>query len=111
MEMPFHHFAREIRSQNFRLRRGYDVTGNSQAVSGGAGTSDLYLLPSGSSLVMMPFDALKFLPLGLFVLLALGMFTPTCPADAQSQSDWAKTPSGHQSPPAKRGLDFSVGSR
>src|SRR5437867_754841 len=103
MEMPFPRFAREIRSQNFRLRRGYDVTGNSQAVSRGAGTSDLYLLPLGSSLVMMPFDALKFLPLGLFVLLALGIFTPACPANAQSESGQAKTLSDIQSPPAKRG--------
>jgi hypothetical protein len=111
MEMPFHRFAREIRSQNFRLRRGYDVTGNSQAVSGGAGTSDLYLLPSGFSLVMMPFDALKFLPLGVFVLLAFGIFTPTCPANAQSHTGQAQTPPARQSPPAKRGLDFSVGPR
>jgi len=60
---------------------------------------------------MMPFDALKFFLLDLFVLLSLGIFTPTCPADVQSQSDRAKTPPGRQSPPAKRGLNFSVGSR
>ena len=60
---------------------------------------------------MMPFNALKFFLLDLFVLLALGIFTPTCPADAQSQSDRDKTPPGRQSPPAKRGLDFSVGPR
>jgi hypothetical protein len=59
----------------------------------------------------MPFDALKFLLLGLFVLLALGIFAPTCPANAQSQSGQAKTLSDCQSPPAKRGLDFSVGPR
>src|SRR5206468_10867662 len=111
MEMPFHRFAREIRNQNCPLRRGYGVIGSSQAASGSARTSDLYLLSSGSSLSVMPFDSLKFLLLGLFVLLALGIFAPTCPANAQSQSGQAKTLSDCQSPPAKRGLDFSVGLR
>jgi hypothetical protein len=60
---------------------------------------------------MMPFDVLKFFPLGLFVLLALGIFTPTCPANAQSRTGQAETPPAHQSPPAKQGLDFSVGPR
>src|SRR5438094_1498295 len=98
MEMPFHRFAREIRNQNCPLRRGDGITGSSQAASGSARTSDLYLLPSGFSLVTMPFDALKFLPLGLFVLLALGIFTATCPANAQSDTGQAETPPARQSP-------------
>jgi hypothetical protein len=60
---------------------------------------------------MMPFDALKFFLLDLFGLLALGIFTLTCPANAQSHTRQAETPPGRQSPPAKRGLDFSVGPR
>src|SRR5436190_16413668 len=110
MEMPFHRFAREIRNQNSRLGRGCGVTGNSQSSFGGAGTSVLYLLSSGSSLSVMLFDALKFLLLSLLVLFALGIFTPMCTANAQSQSDRDKTPP-RQSPAAKRGLDFSVGPR
>src|SRR4029453_19617022 len=100
MEMPFHRFAREIRNQKSRLRPNYDATVSSQAVWGGAGTSDLYLLCSGSSLSMMPFDVLKFFLLGLFVLLALGIFTPTRPANAQSHTGQAETPPARQSPPA-----------
>jgi hypothetical protein len=56
----------------------------------------------------MPFHALKFLPPGLLVLLALGVFSPTSPASAQSES---KTPPARQPPAAKRGLDFSIGPR
>src|SRR5947208_15118216 len=108
MEMPFHRFAREIRNQNSRLRPNYGAIGSSQAVSAGAGTSDLYLLCSGSSPSMMPFDALKFFPLGLFVLLALATSPPTGPANAQSQSDRDKTPPARQSPPEKRRLNLSV---
>jgi len=59
---------------------------------------------------MMPFHTLKFLPLRFFVLFALGIF-PTCPVNAQSNGDQAKTPPVRQPSPAKRGLDFSVGPR
>ncbi len=60
---------------------------------------------------MIYFDALKFFLLRFFALLALGIFAATCPANAQSQSGQAKTPPARQSPPVKRGLDFSVGPR
>ena len=56
----------------------------------------------------MPFDARFLLP-GFFVLFLLGIFNPTCPANAQSQSDQAKTPTVLQSPPSKQGLNFVVG--
>jgi len=59
----------------------------------------------------MPFNALKFFLLGFFVLFALGIFAPTCPANAQSQSDQAGTSPPPQSPGGKQGLDFSVGPR
>jgi hypothetical protein len=59
----------------------------------------------------MPFDALKFFLLGFFVLFVLGIFAPTCPANAQSQSGQARTTPAHQSLPANGGLDFSVGPR
>jgi hypothetical protein len=60
---------------------------------------------------MTPFDALKFFLLGFFVLFALGIFGPMCPANAHLQGGQARTPPARQSPPAKRGLDFSVGPR
>jgi hypothetical protein len=60
---------------------------------------------------MMPFDALKFFLLGFFVLFVLGIFNPTCPANAQSQSGEARTTPARQYPAAKRGLGFSVGPR
>ncbi len=45
----------------------------------------------------MPFDALKFFLPVFFVLFALGISSPTCPANAQS-------------PAPKQGLNFVVGS-
>jgi len=57
----------------------------------------------------MPFDALRFLLPGFFVLFVLGIFNPTCPANAQSQSGQARTTPARQYPDAKRGLNFSVG--
>jgi hypothetical protein len=59
----------------------------------------------------MPFDALRFFLPGFFVLFVLGIFNPTCPANAQSQSGHARTTPARQYPAAKRGLDFSVGPR
>jgi hypothetical protein len=59
----------------------------------------------------MPFDALRFFLLGFFVLFVLGIFNPTCPANAQSQSGEARTTPARQYPAAKRGLGFSVGPR
>ena len=59
---------------------------------------------------MMPFDALKLFLLGS-VLFVVGILTPAHPANAQSQSGQSRTPPARQSPPAKRGLDFSVGPR
>ena len=57
----------------------------------------------------MPFDALRFLLPGFFVLFVLGIFNPTCPANAQSQSGQARTTPARQYPDAKRGLSFVVG--
>ena len=57
----------------------------------------------------MPFDALRFFLPGFFVLFVLGIFNPTCPANAQSQSGQARTTPARQYPDAKRGLNFSVG--
>src|SRR4029077_18748404 len=57
----------------------------------------------------MPFDALRFFLPGFFVLFVLGIFNPTCPANAQSQGGQARTPSARQYPAAKQGLDFVVG--
>jgi hypothetical protein len=59
----------------------------------------------------MPFDSLRFLPLGFFVLFALGIFAPTCSTHAQSQVARSETTSAGQSPAAKRGVHFSVGPR
>ena len=59
----------------------------------------------------MPFDALRFFLPGFFVLFVLGIFNPTCPANAQSQSGQARTTPARQYPAAKRGLNFSVGPR
>jgi len=56
---------------------------------------------------MMPFDALKVLLLGFFVLFALGVFTLTCQANAQSQRNQEKTPLPG-SADAKPGLNFSL---
>jgi hypothetical protein len=58
---------------------------------------------------MMPFDALRFFLPGFFVLFVLGIFNPTCPANAQSQSGQARTTPACQYPPAKQGLNFVVG--
>ena len=60
---------------------------------------------------MMPFDALRFFLPGFFVLFVLGIFNPTCPANAQSQSGQARTTPARQYPAAKRGLSFAVGER
>jgi hypothetical protein len=60
---------------------------------------------------MMPFDAVKLLLPRFFVLFALGIFTPTHQANAQSQSSQPTTAPVRQSPPVKPGLDFSVGIR
>jgi hypothetical protein len=60
---------------------------------------------------MMPFDALRFFLPVFFVLFVLGIFNPTCPANAQSQSGEARTTPARQYPAAKRGLGFSVGPR
>jgi hypothetical protein len=49
--------------------------------------------------------------IGFSVLFVLGIFNPTCPANAQSQSGQATTTPARQYPAAKRGLDFSVGPR
>jgi hypothetical protein len=57
----------------------------------------------------MPFDALRFFLPGFFVLVVLGIFNPTCSANAQSQSGQARTTPARQYPAAKRGLSFSVG--
>ena len=57
----------------------------------------------------MPFDALRFFLPGFFVLFVLGIFNPTCPANAQSQSGQARTTPARQSPAAKQGLNFVVG--
>src|SRR6266478_5617373 len=43
--------------------------------------------------------------------LALSLFAPTCPANAQSQSGQAETSPARPSPRAERGLNFSVGPR
>ena len=60
----------------------------------------------------MSFNALKFFLLGFFVLFALGIFTPTCPANAQSQGGQAgTTPAETKAPAAETGLHFSVGNR
>ena len=60
----------------------------------------------------MSFDALKFFLPGFFVLFALGIFTPTCPANAQSQGGQAATtPAETKAPAAETGLHFSVGTR
>jgi hypothetical protein len=59
----------------------------------------------------MPFDALRFFLPVFFVLFVLGIFNPTCPANAQSQSGEARTTPARQYPAAKRGLGFSVGPR
>jgi hypothetical protein len=47
--------------------------------------------------------------IGFFVLFVLGIFNPTCPANAQSQSGQARTTPARQYPAAKRGLNFVVG--
>ncbi len=70
--------------------------------------SAIFLAPRFST---MPFDALKFSLLNFFVLFVLGIFAPTYRANAQLQSGQARKPPARQSPPAKRGLDFSVGPR
>src|SRR3984893_10842371 len=57
----------------------------------------------------MPFDALRFFLPGFFVLFVLGIFNPTCPANAQHRSGQASTPPAFQSPAAKQGLNFVVG--
>ena len=57
----------------------------------------------------MPFDALRFFLPGFFVLFVLGIFNPTCPANAQSQSGQARTTPALQSPASKQGLNFVVG--
>ncbi len=57
----------------------------------------------------MPFDALRFFLPGFFVLFVLGIFNPTCPANAQSQSGQARTTPARQYPAVKRGLNFVVG--
>jgi hypothetical protein len=57
----------------------------------------------------MPFDALRFFLPGFFVLFVLGIFNPTCPANAQSQSGQARTTPARQYPAAKQGLNFVVG--
>src|SRR5947207_1272149 len=57
----------------------------------------------------MPFDALRFFLPGFFVLFVLGIFSPKCPANAQSQSGQARTTPARQYPAVKRGLNFSVG--
>src|SRR4029077_20246005 len=54
-------------------------------------------------------DALRFFLPGFFVLFVLGIFKPTCPANAQSQSGQARTTPARQHPAAKRGLNFVVG--
>jgi hypothetical protein len=56
----------------------------------------------------MPFDALKFSLFGFFVLFVLGIFNPTSPANAQSQSGQARTPPALQYPATKQGLNFTV---
>ena len=43
------------------------------------------------------------------MLFVLGIFNPTCPANAQSQSGQARTTPARQYPAAKRGLNFVVG--
>jgi hypothetical protein len=62
----------------------------------------IYLFP-------MPFDALRFFLPGFFVFFVLGIFNPTCPANAQSQNGQARTTPAPQYPAAKRGLNFVVG--
>jgi len=57
----------------------------------------------------MPFDALRFFLPGFFVLFVWGIFSPTCPANAQSQSGQARTTPARQYPAVKRGLNFVVG--
>ena len=57
----------------------------------------------------MPFDALRFLLPGFFVLFALGIFNPTCSANAQSQSDQDRTTPARKSLASKQGLNFVVG--
>ncbi len=57
----------------------------------------------------MPFDALRFFLPGFFVVFVLGIFNPTCPANAQSQSGQARTTPARQYPAVKRGLNFVVG--
>src|SRR6476646_2086540 len=57
----------------------------------------------------MPFDALRFFLPGFFLLFVLGIFNPTCSANAQSQSGQTKTTSARQSPAPKQGLNFVVG--
>jgi hypothetical protein len=59
----------------------------------------------------MPFDALRFFLPGFFVLFVLGIFNPTCPANAQSQSGQARTTPARQYPAATQGLNFAVGER
>jgi hypothetical protein len=58
---------------------------------------------------MMPFDALKFFLLGLFVLFALRIFADTSPANAESQPNRTPTQAALQSPAPKQGLNFVVG--
>ena len=57
----------------------------------------------------MPFDALRFFLPGFFVLFVLGIFNPTCSANAQSQSAQARTTPARQYPATKQGLNFVVG--
>src|SRR6266566_2220774 len=57
----------------------------------------------------MPFDALRFFLPGFFVVFVSGIFNPTCPANAQSQSGQARTTPARQYPAVKRGLNFVVG--
>jgi hypothetical protein len=57
----------------------------------------------------MPVDTLRFFLPVFFVLFVLGIFNPTCPANAQSQSGRARTTPARQYPAAKQGLNFVVG--
>jgi len=57
----------------------------------------------------MPFNALRFFLCGVFVLFVLGIFNPTRPANAQSQSGQARTTPARQSSASKQGLNFVVG--
>ena len=54
----------------------------------------------------MPFDALRFFLPGFFLLFVLGIFNPTCSANAQSRGDQANAP-----PASKQSLNFVVGAR